>query len=127
MLPESAMAGPTKRRAQVEKDPKQDSSKGSSSKSREATQVSVPKSIPRLDGNRDPSIKVPAIEYTRPTDLKNISEFLGIAGWYTARGVSSNVLLLCLHIHLHSLVMLSLRMIWENYVTCRTCKHTGSQ
>lgn len=87
------MAGPPKRRAQAEKDPQQDSSNGSSSESRDNTQRSDPKSIPRLDGNRDPGIKVPAIEYTRPTDLKNISDFLGLAGWYTARGVSTNVLL----------------------------------
>ncbi|KAI8939451.1 hypothetical protein NX059_003228 [Plenodomus lindquistii] len=76
------MAGPTKRRAQAEKNPNQGSSHGSSSASRDPTQ----RSVPRLDGNRDPDIKVPAIDYTKPTDLKNISDFLGLAGWYTARG-----------------------------------------
>jgi eukaryotic translation initiation factor 2C len=28
------------------------------------------------------------IEYSKETDLKNISEFLGLGGWYTACGVS---------------------------------------
>ncbi|KAH9879904.1 hypothetical protein J1614_001928 [Plenodomus biglobosus] len=99
------MAGPTKRRAQAEKDPEQGSSKESSSESRDPTQRSAPKNIPRLDGNRDPGIKVPAIDYTKPSDLKNISEFLGLAGWYTARGVSSNVPYPSLHMHLHSLAI----------------------
>jgi hypothetical protein len=81
------MAGPRQNRAQAEKPP-QGSSQGSSSASRDPTQRSL-KSIPRLDGNRDPGALAP-IEYTVPTDLKNISEFLGLAGWYAARGVSTN-------------------------------------
>jgi eukaryotic translation initiation factor 2C len=79
------MGAPAKKRAQAEKQP-QGSSKGSSSASRDPTQ----RSIPRLDGNRDPAVA--PTEYTRPTDLKNISEFLGLAGWYAARGVSANTL-----------------------------------
>jgi eukaryotic translation initiation factor 2C len=94
------MAGATKHRAQAEKKP-QGSSQSSSSASRDPTQRST-KSIPRLDGNRDPSALAP-IDYTRPTDLKNISEFLGIGGWYAARGVSTNALLsqptcACMHV-----------------------------
>jgi hypothetical protein len=84
------MARAVKNRAQAEKQP-QGSSDGSSSASRDPTQRSTPKSIPRFDGNRDPSAGV--LEYTRPTDLKSISEFLGLAGWYAARGVSTNALL----------------------------------
>lgn len=86
------MGGPPKRRAQAEK--KSSGSSGdSSSASRDPTQRSTPKSIPRLDGNRDPLISGPhrvPTEYSKVTDLKNISEFLGLAGWYTARGVSTN-------------------------------------
>ncbi|RMZ70216.1 eukaryotic translation initiation factor 2c [Pyrenophora seminiperda CCB06] len=85
---ESVMAGPSKNRSQAEKQPN-DSSNGSSSGSGDPTQRSMTKSIPRLDGNRDPSTRLP-IEYTQPGDLKNLSEFLGIAGWYAARGVSTN-------------------------------------
>jgi eukaryotic translation initiation factor 2C len=85
------MAGPAKKHAKAEKKP-QGSSNGSSSASRDPTQRSEPKSVPRLDGNRDPSMNG-VLDYTRPTDLKNISEFLGLAGWYAARGVSSNALL----------------------------------
>jgi eukaryotic translation initiation factor 2C len=86
------MARPPKNqnRPQAGKQP-QGSSQGSSSASRDPTQRSL-KSIPHVDGNRDPSLPVPA-DYTRPTDLKNISEFLGIGGWYAARGVSTNALL----------------------------------
>ncbi|KAI2476034.1 Piwi multi-domain protein [Pyrenophora tritici-repentis] len=84
---ESAMAGPPKPRMQAEKQPNS-SSDGSSSASRNP-QRSMTKSIPRLDGNRDPSTKI-AIDYTQPNDLKNLSEFLGMAGWYAARGVSTN-------------------------------------
>jgi eukaryotic translation initiation factor 2C len=83
------MAGPVKKRAIAEKQPQNGSSHGSSSASRDPTQRSAPQSIPRLDGNRDPSL-AGVLDYTRPTDLKNISEFLGLAGWYTARGVSAN-------------------------------------
>jgi eukaryotic translation initiation factor 2C len=85
------MAGAAKKRAQAEKQ-SNCSSNGSSSESRDPTQRSAPKSIPRLDGNRDPNLKI-AVDYAVPTDLKNISDFLGLAGWYTARGVSKNALL----------------------------------
>ncbi|KAA8613409.1 eukaryotic translation initiation factor 2C 2 [Pyrenophora tritici-repentis] len=78
------MAGPPKPRMQAEKQPNS-SSDGSSSASRNP-QRSMTKSIPRLDGNRDPSTKI-AIDYTQPNDLKNLSEFLGMAGWYAARGM----------------------------------------
>ncbi|KAF1839791.1 Piwi-domain-containing protein [Decorospora gaudefroyi] len=80
------MAGPPKTRAQAEKQ-SDSSSNGSSSASRDPTQRSETKSIPRLDGNRDPNIKY-AVDYTVATDLKNISDFLGLAGWYTARGIT---------------------------------------
>lgn len=87
------MAGPAKNkhRAQAEKQSAR-SSNGSSSASRDPTQRSLPKSIPRLDGNRDPTLPG-VLDYTKPTSLKNISEFLGLAGWYAARGVSTNALL----------------------------------
>jgi len=87
------MAGPRKRRADVEKKPAS-SSGDSSSASRDPTQRSIPKSIPRLDGNRDPGTARVPVEYSKPTDLKNISEALGLGGWYTARGVSSTAFLL---------------------------------
>ena len=82
------MAGPAKKNAQHEKKP-QGSSHGSSSESRDPTQRS---SIRGYDGNRDPTIgkdEAP-VEYSKENDLKNISEFLGLSGWYTARGVSTN-------------------------------------
>ncbi|KAK7193057.1 hypothetical protein DPSP01_007599 [Paraphaeosphaeria sporulosa] len=86
------MGGPSKRRAKAEK--KGTSSSGNSSgRSRDATERSNPKSIPRLDGNRDPHptgpglSRNPVIEYSRPQDLKNISEALGYAGWCVARGL----------------------------------------
>ena len=84
------MAGPAKKRAQADKQPN-GSSNGSSSESRDPTQRSVPKPIPRLDGNRDPSIKA-VVDYANPNDLKNISDFLGLGGWYAARGVSTNTI-----------------------------------
>jgi eukaryotic translation initiation factor 2C len=83
------MGGPAKQRASAGKP--QGSSNGSSSASRDPTQRSERKSIPRLDGNRDP-IET-CVDKMRPTDLKNISEFLGLDGWYAARGVSTNTLL----------------------------------
>jgi eukaryotic translation initiation factor 2C len=84
------MAGPAKKRAVAEKQ-SNGSSNSSSSDSRDPTQRSE-KSIPRLDGNRDPNIPC-AADYSDPRDLKNISDFLGLGGWYTARGVSTNTLL----------------------------------
>jgi eukaryotic translation initiation factor 2C len=85
------MAGPAKKRAIAEKQ-SNGSSNGSSSDSRDPTQRSE-KSIPRLDGNRDPNIPCAAADYSDPRDLKNISDFLGLGGWYTARGVSTSTLL----------------------------------
>ncbi len=82
------MGRPTKTVADRERQSK-GSSQGSSSESRHQTGRSTPKSIPRLDGNRDPTIN--ATDYTDPRDLKNLSEFLGAAGWYAARGVSHEI------------------------------------
>lgn len=89
---------PAKRRAQNEKK-SEDSSQGSS-ESRDPTQRSAPKSIPRVDGNRDPTVGV--LDYTRPNDLKNLSEFLGLGGWYAARGVSTNTPSVSAHFCTHS-------------------------
>jgi hypothetical protein len=87
------MAGPSKRRARAEK--KQPSSSGDSSgASHDPTEQSTPKSIPRLDGNRDPVASRIPVDYSKATDLKNISEALGLGGWYAARGVSTNTFLL---------------------------------
>jgi hypothetical protein len=88
------MGGASKKRAQAEK--KTSGSSGSQPSSGHGygdTQRSTPKAIPRLDGNRDPGVYggasgSKAIDYTDPRDLKNISEFLGMAGWSVARGVS---------------------------------------
>ncbi|KAF1950228.1 eukaryotic translation initiation factor 2C 2 [Byssothecium circinans] len=79
------MAG-AKRRAAAEKKQGTSSSGDSSSNSRNPTTNSQEKAIPRLDGNRDPTAALPPVEYSKPTDLKNISEFLGLGGWYVARG-----------------------------------------
>jgi hypothetical protein len=87
------MGRPAKRRAHTEQQAAS-SSGDSSSASRDPTQRSEPKSIPRLDGNRDPVAGRIPIDYSKPTDLKNISEALGLGGWYAARGVSANSLLL---------------------------------
>jgi eukaryotic translation initiation factor 2C len=83
------MAGPKKPQSQKEKP----SSGSSTESSQNPTNRSTARSIPRLDGNRDPNLEFrrpgeSAIDYTKPNDLKNISEFLGLGGWYTARGVS---------------------------------------
>lgn len=85
--PQSTMAGPVKKRAEAEKK-SSDLSNDSASQSRDLTQRST-KSIPRLDGNRDPSDRK-VVDYTVPNDLKNLSEFLSMRGWYAARGVSTN-------------------------------------
>ncbi|UPX19247.1 Protein argonaute [Ascochyta rabiei] len=85
------MAGPAKSRAQKEKQQQKQqqqqtrSSNDSSSASRDPTQ----RSINKLDGNKDPQGHGQGVlDYTKPNDLKNLSEFLGISGWYTARGHS---------------------------------------
>lgn len=97
------MAGPAKQRAKKERDQKRqqqqqtDSSNDSSSASRDPTQ----RSINKFDGNKDPlGHGSCAVDHSRPNDMKNLSEFLGISGWYTARGVSANALLpVCVHMH----------------------------
>ncbi|KAF2470296.1 eukaryotic translation initiation factor 2C 2 [Lindgomyces ingoldianus] len=87
------MVGPAKKRAQAENKGSGSSEGRKSSQESSgrdvATQRSTPKSIPRLDGNRDPIVldRNAPITYTKPGDLKNISEFLGMRGWYTARGI----------------------------------------
>ncbi|KAF1362486.1 Piwi-domain-containing protein [Lizonia empirigonia] len=80
------MAGPAKKRGQKEKQPQQQaSSSQDSSASRDPTQ----RSINKLDGNKDPHGHGEGVmEYTKESDLKNLSEFLGISGWYTARGLT---------------------------------------
>lgn len=87
------MAGPSKRRALDEK--KKTSSSGDSSTP--SNEKSTTQSIPRVDGNRDPGagtiVGRHAVDYSQPGDLKNLSEALGMAGWYTARGVSTNAIL----------------------------------
>lgn len=88
-----AMGGPPNKRAQAEK--QSNGSSNGSSESRNATQQSAPKSIPRLDGNRDPGMRKP-VEYMATNDLKNLSEFLGLEGWYKARGVRIICSLLCI-------------------------------
>ncbi|KAF2008199.1 eukaryotic translation initiation factor 2C 2 [Amniculicola lignicola CBS 123094] len=85
------MGGPSKRHARAEKKASGSgpgSSEGQQSSSNALTQRSTPRSIPRIDGNRDPVAiggRIP-VEYSKANDLKNISEFLGMAGWYVARG-----------------------------------------
>lgn len=64
------------------------SSSGGSSSGR-----SAPASIPRLDGNRDPAVtreSGTAMGNCNEKDVKNVSEYLGLTGWYKARGVSIN-------------------------------------
>lgn len=82
-------AGAKKRYAGNEAKPKHESSNGSSSG--EASRDPTQRAIKAFDGNRDPSIpdgRRP-IDYMTTGSLKNLSEFLGAAGWYAARGVST--------------------------------------
>jgi eukaryotic translation initiation factor 2C len=85
------MAGPKKDRAADKRMPQGPASTDTAESSREsggiASQRSTPHSIPPLDGVRDPKGGLTPVDYSRPNDLKNISEFLGIGGWYAARGV----------------------------------------
>jgi eukaryotic translation initiation factor 2C len=79
------MGGPAKNRLQKEKQ--------SAGSSNESSQGPTNRSVPRFDGNRDPTLGFrregeSAVEYSKESDLKNISEFLGLGGWYAARGVS---------------------------------------
>lgn len=83
------MAGPAKSRSNAQKQQQQQAARSSdnSSSSRGPTQ----RSINKFDGNKDPhGHGTGVMDYTRPNDLKNLSEFLGMSGWYTARGVSAN-------------------------------------
>jgi eukaryotic translation initiation factor 2C len=88
------MAGPAKKRAQAEKKSNGSSEEHKSSRDsgrEETPQRSTPKSLPRLDGNRDPQTRDLATLSRNPADyanLRNISDALGMAGWYIARGVS---------------------------------------
>lgn len=93
------MAGPAKKRVQAESQATGSSENQSANSGRQ--------SIPRNDGGRDrPEASsgqrriVPvgqaAIERSDPRDLKNISEFLGLVGWYAARGVSDFSFSVCL-------------------------------
>lgn len=93
------MAGPAKQRSQHQKQKQQQTARSvdNSSSSRDPTQ----RSINKFDGNKDPHGHGQGVlDYTRPNDLKNLSEFLGMSGWYTARGVSSNAPIsarICMH------------------------------
>jgi len=88
------MAGPAKKRAQAEKKSNDSSEEHKSSRNsgrEETPQRSTPKSLPRFDGNRDPQTRDLATLSQNSADyanLKNISDALGMAGWYIARGVS---------------------------------------
>jgi len=88
------MAGPAKKRAQAEKKSNVSSEehKSSHNSGREETpQRSTPKSLPHFDGNRDPQTMDLATLSQNSADyanLRNISDALGMAGWYIARGVS---------------------------------------
>lgn len=89
---------PNKYKRRVEAEKGTSSSGNSSGHSHDDTERSAPKSIPRLDGNRDPVVPgkpLPVVDYARPQDLKNISEALGYAGWCVARGVSTNAFFSC--------------------------------
>lgn len=86
------MAGPAKRRGQIDN--------RSSGSSHESSSRSAANSIPRFDGNRDPTANLKrAIDYTVPNDLKNLSELLGMSGWDAVRGVSAMAFLLFKHKH----------------------------
>lgn len=85
------MAGPSKQRNQ--KGEKQQQKQQNQAHSTDNSSGSLPtgRSIDRYDGNRDPDGHgVGVMEYTRLNDLKNLSDFLGFAGWCAARGVSAN-------------------------------------
>jgi eukaryotic translation initiation factor 2C len=96
------MAGPAKNRNLQQKQQKQQQQQAARSSdnswsSRDPTQ----RSINKFDGNKDPhGHGAGVMEYTRPNDLKNLSEFLGMAGWAAARGVSANAPIsayICMH------------------------------
>ncbi|KAH7138259.1 Piwi domain-containing protein [Dendryphion nanum] len=79
----------------VQSDGKGSASSDTMSSVRDGTVSSAsPKSIPRFDGSRDPIHPLDIAEDLCPMDysdlksLKNISEFLGLNGWYVARGLT---------------------------------------
>ncbi len=83
------MAGPAKHRAQKEKQQQQQQARSSDNSS--ASHGPTQRSINKFDGNKDPHGHGQGVtDYTRPNDLKNLSEFLGMSGWCAARGVSTN-------------------------------------
>jgi eukaryotic translation initiation factor 2C len=86
------MAGPSKLRNHKE-EKKQQKQQREEARSADNSSGSRPteRSIDKFDGNRDPDGHGRGVmEYTRLNDLKNLSEFLGFAGWCAARGVSAN-------------------------------------
>lgn len=101
------MVGAAKRRADRET---AECAQSEPSVSSESTQRTL-QDISGLDGARDPVYvrRVPE-EYSKITDLKNISEALGIGGWYVARGVSTNDLFPFLLFFLPSVPVLALSM-----------------
>lgn len=115
------MAGPAKVRTASQKQQQQQQTAGSSgdSSSRDPTQ----RSINRFDGNRDPhGHGAGVMDYTRPNDLKNLSEFLGMAGWYTARGVSENVpVTICACIPARNCLLCILIMRASSAPACQFC------
>lgn len=83
------MAGPSKQRAHKKQEQEQARSSDNSSASRNNTQ----RSINKFDGNKDPTGHGKGVlDYTRPQDLKNLAEFLGLGGHEAARGVSETPL-----------------------------------
>lgn len=113
------MAGPAKQKQhkQEKQEQKQARSSDDSSSSRNNTQ----RSINKYDGNKDPAGHGKGVlDYTRPQDLKNLSDFLGFAGYEVARGVSTNALFQSAHASTQangcfasrSPVVLSIRLVW---------------
>jgi len=99
------MAGPAKNRTQQQKQQQQQAARSSDNSSSSRHQPTQ-RSINKFDGNKDPighGASLKPIDYTRPNDLKNLSEFLGMAGWAAARGVSTNApILACICMHAHN-------------------------
>lgn len=85
------MAGPAKNRNDAQKKQQQQQQAARSSDNSSSSRDPTQRSINKFDGNKDPhGHGAGVMDYTRANDLKNLSEFLGMAGWYTARGVSAN-------------------------------------
>lgn len=95
------MAGPAKQRVQKEKQ-QQEQQAGFSNESSSTSCDPAPHSADKPNGNKDPNGHgVGVMDYTKPNDLKNLSEFLGMSGWYTARGVSTNLSTPSPYMHVH--------------------------